>query len=79
MELKAPFLASKPFRVTHWHVLAISIPMSLAYLTTPLIGLVDTAVVGQFRDAAMLGGLAAGAVVFDLIFGTFNFLRSGTT
>lgn len=79
MELKAPFLASRAFRVTHWQLLAISIPMSLAYLTTPLLGLVDTAVVGQFRDAAMLGGLAAGAVVFDLIFGTFNFLRSGTT
>ncbi|MDP3896986.1 MAG: MATE family efflux transporter [Mesorhizobium sp.] len=53
--------------------------MMLAYLTTPLLGLVDTAVIGQLGDAAALGGLAAGAIVFDLVFATFNFLRSGTT
>jgi putative MATE family efflux protein len=53
--------------------------MTLAYLTTPLLGLTDTAVVGQFGDAALLGGLAAGALIFDVVFTTFNFLRSGTT
>jgi putative MATE family efflux protein len=60
-------------------VLAIAAPMTLAYLTTPLLGVVDTAVVGQLGDAALLGGLAAGAIVFDVVFSTFNFLRSGTT
>ncbi len=68
-----------PFVVTHRSVLAIAVPMTLAYLTTPLLGLVDTAVVGQFGDAALLGGLATGAVVFDLVFTSFNFIRSGTT
>lgn len=68
-----------PFQVTHRLVFAIALPMTLAYLTTPLLGLVDTAVVGQLGDAALLGGLAAGAIVFDLVFATFNFLRSGTT
>ena len=67
------------FSVTHASVLAIAVPMTLAYLTTPMLGLVDTAVVGQLGDAALLGGLAAGAVVFDVAFTTFNFLRSGTT
>jgi multidrug resistance protein, MATE family len=79
VEQKAPILGSSPFPVTNRQVLAIAIPMTLAYLTTPLLGLVDTAVVGQFGDAALLGGLAAGAVVFDVVFATFNFLRSGTT
>lgn len=65
--------------VTNRSVLAIAIPMTLAYLTTPMLGLVDTAVVGQFGDAALLGGLAAGALIFDVVFTTFNFLRSGTT
>ena len=60
-------------------VLAIAVPMTLAYVTTPLIGLVDTAVVGQLGDAALIGGLAAGAIVFDVVFSTFNGLRSGTT
>lgn len=78
MAQKAPILGSKPFRVTNRQVLAIAIPMTLAHLTTPLLGLVDTAVVGRIGDAALLGGLAAGAVVFDVVFATFNFLRSGT-
>lgn len=65
--------------VTHRLVLGIAVPMMVAYLTTPLIGVVDTAVVGQYGDAALIGGLAAGAIVFDLVFATFNFLRSGTT
>lgn len=69
----------QPFAVNNRLVLAIAIPMTLAYLTTPLLGLVDTAVIGQFGDAALLGGLAAGAIVFDVVFTTFNFLRSGTT
>ncbi|MGY8669132.1 MATE family efflux transporter [Bradyrhizobium sp. UFLA05-109] len=57
----------------------MAIPMTLAYLTTPLLGVVHTAVVGRFGDAALLGGLAAGAVIFDVVFVTFNFLSSGTT
>lgn len=69
----------RPFEVTNRRVLAIAVPMTLAFLTTPLLGLVDTAVVGQFGDAALLGGLASGAIVFDVVFTTFNFLRSGTT
>ena len=71
--------AGKPFTVTNRLVLAIAVPMTLAYLTTPLLGIVDTAVIGQFGDAALLGGLAAGTLVFDVVFTTFNFLRSGTT
>lgn len=69
----------RPFAVTNRLVLAIAVPMTLAYLTTPLLGIVDTAVVGQLGDAALLGGLAAGAIVFDVVFNTFNSLRSSTT
>ncbi|UIJ74177.1 MATE family efflux transporter [Aurantimonas sp. HBX-1] len=53
--------------------------MTLAFLTTPLLGLTDTAVVGRIGDAAALGGLAVGALIFDFAFSTCNFLRSGTT
>ncbi|MGP2490781.1 MATE family efflux transporter [Mesorhizobium sp. PUT5] len=76
---QASSTGARPFSVTNRLVLAIAVPMTLAYLTTPLLGIVDTAVVGQFGDAALLGGLAAGALVFDVVFTTFNFLRSGTT
>ncbi len=53
-------------------VFAIAAPMTLAYLTTPILGLVDTGVVGQFGDAALIGGLAVGAVVFDIVYSAFN-------
>lgn len=53
--------------------------MTLAFLTTPLLGITDTAVVGQFANAALIGGLAIATIIFDLLFGTFNFLRSATT
>lgn len=67
------------FKVTHRMVLMLALPMTIAYLTTPLLGLVDTAIAGRLGDAAFLGGLAIGAVIVDVIFTTFNFLRSGTT
>lgn len=69
----------RPFEVTNRGILAIALPMTLAYLTTPLLGVVNTAVIGRLGDAALLGGLAIGAIIFDIVFTTFNFLRSGTT
>ncbi len=53
--------------------------MTLAYLTTPLVGIVDMAVIGQLGNAALLGGIAVGAIIFNIVFTSFNFLRSGTT
>ncbi|GAA2868729.1 putative MATE family efflux protein [Aminobacter niigataensis] len=79
MDSASPEGRVTPFSVTNRSVLAIAVPMTLAYLTTPFIGLVGTGVVGQFGDAALLGGLAAGAVAFDVVFTSFNFLRAGTT
>jgi len=69
----------RTFEVNNRMVFAIAVPMTLAFLTTPLLGLVDTAVVGRLGDAALLGGLAIAAILFDLVFTTFNFLRSSTT
>lgn len=71
--------AEKPFDITNRLVISLAVPVTLAYLTTPLLGLVDTAVVGQFGDAAMIGGLAVGAIIIDLIFTLFNFLRVSTS
>jgi multidrug resistance protein, MATE family len=70
---------SRPFPVNHVMVARLAVPMTLAYLTTPILGLVDTGVVGRMGDPALIGGLAIGAIVIDVIFTTFNFQRSGTT
>lgn len=70
---------SRPFAVTHRGILAVAVPMTLAYLSTPLLGFADMTVIGRLGDPALLGGVALGAIVFDFIFATFNFLRAGTT
>jgi MATE family multidrug resistance protein len=75
----SPGASDRAFAVTNRTVLGIAVPMTLAYLTTPLLGIVDTAVVGQMGDAALLGGLAIGALAFDFVFASFSFLRTGTT
>jgi len=68
----------KSFKVTHKLVLSIAVPMSFGYLTTPILGLVDTAVIGQLGVPALIGGLAIGTVLVDIFLFSFNFLRSGT-
>lgn len=71
--------AVRPFDVTFPMVLGIAVPMTLAFLSTPLIGITDTAVIGQLGDAALIGAVALGAIMFDFVGTTFNFLRAGTT
>lgn len=70
---------SSPILVNHRSVLAIAVPMTLGFVTTPLLGLTDTAVVGQSGEAAQLAGLAIAAALFDLLFASLNFLRASTT
>ncbi|MGH6922256.1 MAG: MATE family efflux transporter [Propylenella sp.] len=69
----------RPFEVTHAAVFRLAVPMTLAYLSVPLIGVIDTVVIGQLGVAALIGGIAVGAIILDILFTTCNFLRSGTT
>lgn len=63
----------------HRAIWAIATPMILAAVTVPLVGLVDTAVVGHLDDRVHLAAVAAGAQVFSVLFVGLNFLRMGTT
>lgn len=65
--------------MTHREVLRIAIPMMVAHLSTPLVSLVATGVIGQLGDETLIGGVALAAVIFDVLFVTFNFLRGATT
>src|SRR6476659_960854 len=66
------------YRISHARVLAIAIPMTLSSATTPLLGVVATAVIGRLGEAHLLGAVAMSSVVFDCIFWLFAFLRMGT-
>ena len=70
---------ASPERVTHAHVLAIAGPIVISNLSTPLLGLVDTAVIGQIPDASLIGAVALGATIFSFLYWSFGFLRMGTT
>ena len=65
--------------VTHRGVLALALPIMVSNISTPLLGAVDTAVVGQIPDAAYIGAVALGSLVFTFVFWAFGFLRMGTT
>src|SRR5215218_314860 len=64
--------------VTHARLFGIAVPTMVANLTTPLLGIVGTAVIGRLGQAHPIGDVAISALVFDLIFWVFGFLRMGT-
>ncbi len=53
--------------------------MILANLSTPLLGMVDTAVVGHLNSPVYLGAVALGSMLFTFLFWGFGFLRMVTT
>ena len=65
--------------LTHRAILAIAVPVMISNVSTPLIGIVDTGVVGQIPDPAYIGAVAVGSLVFTFVFWAFGFLRMGTT
>lgn len=54
-------------------------PIILANAAVPLLGLADTAVIGNMGSLAQLGAIAFGAMIFSFIYWSFGFLRMGTT
>ncbi len=65
--------------LTHRAVLGIAVPVMISNVSTPLIGLVDTAIVGRYPNPTYIGAVAIGALVFTFTFWAFGFLRMGTT
>jgi MATE family multidrug resistance protein len=65
--------------LTHRTILAIAVPVMVSNVSTPLIGVVDTGVVGQIPDPAYIGAVAVGSLVFTFAFWGFGFLRMATT
>ena len=65
--------------LTHRAILVIAVPVMISNISTPLIGVVDTGVVGQIPDPAYIGAVAVGSLIFSFAFWAFGFLRMGTT
>lgn len=65
--------------LTHGRVLKIALPIVLSNATVPILGAVDTGVVGQLGLAAPIGAVGIGAIILSAIYWIFGFLRMGTT
>lgn len=66
-------------QVSRRQILLIAWPIILSNLSTPLLGFVDTAVIGNLGDPALIGAIAVGSMIFSFLFWGFGFLRMGTT
>lgn len=69
---------SDPLPLTHRRVLTVALPVVLSNATVPILGAVDTGVVGQMGEAAPIGAVGIGAIALTAIYWVFGFLRMGT-
>lgn len=60
-------------------ILRLAIPNILSNLSVPLLGIVDTALMGHLEDPAYLGAIAVGSTIFSFLYWGMGFLRMGTT
>lgn len=65
--------------LTHSRLLKIALPVVISNATVPILGAVDTGVVGQMGQAAPIAAVGLGAVVLSTLYWVFGFLRMGTT
>lgn len=59
-------------------ILAIAVPAIVSNITTPLLGLADTAIAGHIGEPVYLGAIAVGSTIFNTLYWLFGFLRMGT-
>lgn len=74
-----PVLFTQIMRKIDRQILAIAGPSIAANITTPLLGMVDTAITGHLDDAVYIGAIAVGSSMFNMVYWLFNFLRAGTS
>ncbi|RKF16590.1 MATE family efflux transporter [Roseovarius spongiae] len=65
--------------ISHRRVLNVALPIVVSNATIPVLGLVDTGVVGQLGEAAPIGAVGIGAVILTALYWLFGFLRMGTS
>ena len=60
-------------------ILRIALPSIVANITVPLLGLIDMSIAGHLGDVAYIGAMSVGAMMFNLVYWNFGFLRMGTS
>ncbi|MUK42829.1 MATE family efflux transporter [Aliivibrio fischeri] len=65
--------------LTHRDYFKIAFPFIISTVTQPLLGAVDTAVIGKLGIAELIGGVAIGTVIMNTLYWLFGFFRVSTT
>ena len=65
--------------LTHRRILTIALPIVLSNATVPLLGAMDTAVIGHLGQAAPIGAVGLGATILSTLYWAFGFLRMSTS
>lgn len=60
-------------------ILSLAIPSIITNITTPLLALMDVAIVGHMGDASYIAAIAVGGTIFNMVYWLFAFLRMGTS
>ena len=68
-----------PSKISKIYLFKLSIPIFFANLAIPLVGLVDTGLMGHAGDERFLAATSIGTAVITMVFWSFGFLRMGTT
>lgn len=66
-------------RTVDKEILTLAVPAIITNVTTPLLALMDVAIVGHMGDATYIAAIAVGGTVFNMIYWLFAFLRMGTS
>ena len=64
---------------TDKEIFGIALPAIIANITIPLLGLLDVGIAGHLGNAKLIGAIAVGTMIFNLIYWNFGFLRMGTS
>ena len=66
-------------QLTHRRILTLASPIVLSNATVPLLGAMDTAVIGHLSQAAPIGAVGLGATILSTLYWAFGFLRMSTS
>ena len=66
-------MADPTYGITHRRVLSIALPIVISNATVPILGAVDTGVIGQLGGAAPIGAVGIGAIIWARSIGSLDF------
>jgi len=74
-------IGAQPQTQSDWlrRIVVLALPIILSNISVPLVGIVDTAVMGRMATPDYLSATAVGSVIFSSVFWAFGFLRMGTS